>query len=128
MAKLAKARVNAKSIPWLLRIYDGVINGSCYLLSDEALAEAPSDILDGHAYPHEVADLVRRHILYVIPIPKCDRVSDMMPVTWRFTERGIAIMRAWIAAKPIPLPEVYPEHSCPNCGAPIPRPALTQGE
>lgn len=120
MSAVAKPHVNAKSIPWLLRIWERVVASEFYLASDQNLGNAPSDTLDGWAYPKDVADLVRRRILYVQKIPANERISNAMPVSWGFTERGIAIMRAWVADRPIVAPDTRPSpNCCPNCGAPL---------
>lgn len=115
------ARVNAKSIPWLMHIWDRVIGSEFYLASDENLRAAPSDVLDGWAAPRDVADLVRRRILFVTRYAKEDQTS-LSSVTWDFTDRGIAIMRAWLAGKPAIVAETPPpDNCCPHCGSPIAR-------
>ena len=119
---MAKPRVNAKSILWLMRIWEGIergISNGGYWRSDYDLKQAPSDILDGWAYPHELADLVRRRILHVIPVER-ESQNGLSTVTWGFTPRGIAIMRAWKANVPAALPDVqHAAHCCANCGAPL---------
>lgn len=114
---MKKPRVNATSIPWLMRIWESVsAQDSSYAKNDDMLRQAPSDVLDGWAMPHEVADLVRRRILCVMPVGKRDQTS-LSTVTWDFTDRGIAIIHSWLENRPANFEEVYPANCCPNCGA-----------
>lgn len=113
---MQKPRVSAKSIPWLVELWRRMDD---YWHHDElTFRQAPSDVFDGWAAPLDLADLVRRRILTVIPVPKADQTS-VSPVTWYFTDRGAKIMRAWrekAVAEATELP-VYGDHCCPNCGA-----------
>lgn len=115
-AAMAKPRINARSIPWLMELWERL--DDFYWCSDDALRQAPSDVFDGWCVPSDLADLVRRRILTVIPVAKADQTS-VSPVTWYFTDRGVKIMRAWKerARAAAMEPPTYPANCCPNCGA-----------
>lgn len=117
LGKVRKPRVKASSIPWLMRLWQYGVEYDAFVQDDIGLHTLPADVFDGHCIPSELADLVRRRFLQVIPVPK-EGQNGISTVTWFFTKRGMAIFRSWEARAPlVPEPPVYPEDCCPNCGA-----------
>ena len=117
--KKMKVRFRSSSLPWLRALYEAYAESDLYR-SDEALEHLPSDVLDGWALTKEVSDLVRRRILYTLPIEEVEECTLGNRVTWHFTKRGMAIMRAWHAAASAEVDaEETPGPHCPQCGEPL---------
>lgn len=74
--------------------------------SDTQIIDAPSDVLDGNAYAHEVRPLVRRRILTVIPVEAANRTLGNRN-TWSFTPRGMRITREVLDGVVVPKAENF---------------------
>ena len=87
-------KVPARGLPWLERVYRYAAKYDLFRPSHEFnLRRAPSDVWDGLARPEDVADLVRSRIVFTLPILRSERIPYGSPVTWEFTDDGIALMR-----------------------------------
>lgn len=115
---MKKPKFKASSAIWLYRIYEDCVRYDRFG-DDDSLRQAPSDVLDGWALQSEVSDLVRRRILYTVPVDAEDQTIGNK-VTWGFTDRGIKLMRAWRAGE-VASVEAHAaiEPCCPSCGEPL---------
>lgn len=115
---MKKPKFRAASAIWLYRIYEDCVRYDRFRC-DDSLRDAPSDVLDGWALQSEVSDLVRRRILYTVPVDPADRTLGNR-VTWGFTERGMNLMRAWRAGEAATIEAEAASHPCcPSCGEPL---------